>query len=78
MKKVIRPENAFLAVGVAEALQKLIQSKKISELQYQRAFQIMLEMQPYRFIGYLSGNAKLVDEKGIEIGRLQPGDSFIE
>lgn len=78
MKKVIRPENIYLAVAVADTLSSLIKQKLISEIQFQKAFQIMIEMQPYRFIGYLSNTGKLVDENGNQIGILMPGDSFIE
>lgn len=74
---VIRPEDPDMAIRHANILGARNESGIISDEEFQRLFNEMLNEQPYRYIGLLGEGGKLLDEKGWAIGKVKPGDSFV-
>jgi hypothetical protein len=73
---VMRPKDPQLALRLAQAAME-IENDDARE----KAFQDVLNAQPYTFVGLISTDGKpdkkLLDEDGWPIGRVKAGDSFV-
>jgi hypothetical protein len=66
---VIRPKSASVALSLA----KTALSENDAKL-----FQSIPEAQDYVFVGWLErGGERIIDKEGRELGKLEPGDSFV-
>jgi hypothetical protein len=71
---IIRPENPALALEMVKAIREGTPHKKA-----QRAFNRMLDAQPYKFMGYAAkGEPHFLNEFGQVMGNVEPGDSFVD
>ena len=72
---VLRPKDPALALQLARAALEIE-----DDAAREKAFQEVLNAQPYSFVGLMSTagkpEKKLLDEDGWAIGSLRPGDSF--
>lgn len=77
---VIRPDDPKKAVALAEEIMAKEARGELSAEAAREAFNDIPTMQPYRFMGFLGGSARkdIVDEHGKVIGKIEPGDSFVE
>jgi hypothetical protein len=72
---VLRPKDPQLALKLAYAAVEIE-----DDIAREKAFQEVLNAQPYSFVGLMSTagkpDKKLLDEDGWAIGSMRPGDSF--
>jgi hypothetical protein len=73
---VLRPKDPQLALKLAYAAMEIEDTDAQN-----KAFQEVLNAQPYSFVGLMSTvgkpDRKLLDEDGWAIGKVRPGDSFV-
>jgi hypothetical protein len=68
---VIRPANPTLALDIAYQAKENNDKAQLDSA--------LVRCGPYKFVGYLSRKgARLLDEKGKDLGEVQPGDSFVD
>lgn len=75
---VMRPEDPRMALDMAYRVKELSENGMPFE-KSEELFNEILKMQPYTYMGLVSRDGRFVlDERGWAIGKLMPGDSFID
>lgn len=74
---IMRPENPMMAIDMARRVQ-LLSENGMPFAKAEELFSEILRSQPYTYMGLGSRDGKILDEKGWAIGKILPGDSFID
>lgn len=74
---VLRPDEPQKAIEAAQEILREIESGAITQERGRDRLAAIIADIPHTYAGLLSDDQRVLDEKGNDLGPVQPGDSFV-